>query len=66
MNGQHDLGEIKDEEIKRYMMTVPIKMCQSEHCRWLEGFGTTQRLEKISFRNDQDFNPNTESISWMC
>lgn len=28
VNGQHDFGEIQDEEIKRYMMKVPVKMCQ--------------------------------------
>lgn len=28
VNGQHDSGEIQDEEIKRNMIKVPIKMCQ--------------------------------------
>lgn len=46
MNGQHDSGEIQDEQIKRNMKKVPIKMSESEHCKWPEGFGNTQRLEK--------------------
>lgn len=33
MNGQNDSGEIQDEQIKRNMKKVPIKMSESEHCR---------------------------------
>lgn len=66
MNGQYDSGEIQDEEIKKNMMKVPIKMCQKvSTADDQKVLGILKGWKKISFRKDQDFTPDIESIKWM-